>query len=377
MILWQKKDTIPDCRIAIAGDFLPASGLRLPEGRSWTDLGSGFAKCFRGADVAILNLECCLDTGSRQPSPKFGLGDSFSASRDVLDFPVAAGVKLIGMANNHVFDFGDGGAAQTRKAILNRSLIPIGIGRTLSETPDVHIAETCTGLRVGFWAAARHLVDLATRKRPGIEPATRKRGETALNELKEQGAATTIAYLHAGMEHTNRPDPDDVALMDDLVRIGFDLVTACHSHRISGYKGIPRRRAHPAFCFYGLGSISSGVLYSDLEREGLVIVAGLDKSGEIVRMDIWPVHLEQSGWGQIPDTADSCIILDRFLHLSEEIAQGTYRERFYREIRTNLFQKQFRDFQAAMRNGGIRGLASKLCRIRMRHLNRVFHQGLG
>jgi hypothetical protein len=69
-------------------------------------------------------------------------------------------------------------------------------------------------------------------------------------------------------------------------------------------------------------------------------------------------------------------ILNRFIQLSEEIAQGVYRQRFYRDVRTDLWQKQFRDFQAAIRNGGIRGLAAKLVRIRTRHLHRVFHHGL-
>ena len=376
MLLWRKRDALPVCRVAIAGDFLPASGLQLPHGMGWRDLASTFVACFSSIDVAIVNLEGTLDVGSLKPSVKFGLGDSFSAPPEVLDFPLGLGTKIIGLANNHVYDFGEEGVIQTTRAILEKGLVPLGTGRLLSEPPDTHVAATSAGPRVGFWAAARNLMDLATQKRHGIEPATRKRAERALQQLKHQGASIAIAYLHAGMEHTNRPDPADVALMDDLARMGYDIVTACHSHRISGYKQLPRYNAPSAFCFYGLGSISSGVLYSDLEREGLVIIAGMDKSGSIVQVEVTPIHLQESGWGQIASANPATQILERFSGLSQEIVQGSYRQRFYQDIRTNLLQRQFSDIKAAVRNGGIRGLAVKLGRIRMRHLNRVFRHRL-
>lgn len=377
MLLWKKIGVNPVSRVALAGDFLPASGLQLPEGMSWRDLAGGFAPYFSGTDSAIVNLECSLNVGTCKPCVKFGLGDSFSAAPAVLDFPLGLGAKIINMANNHTFDYGEEGVVQTRQSVLERNLVALGTGKSLSEPPDVCVAETSAGLRIGFWSAARNLVNLATRRKPGIEPATRKRGEAALKELEGQGASVKIAYLHAGMEHTNRPDPSDVALMDDLAKIGYDVVAACHSHRISGYKRLPRHHAAAGFCFYGLGSISSGVLYSNLEREGLVVVIGVDRSGEIVRVDVWPVHLEETGWGQIPSTNQANVILDRFIRLSEEIIRGTYKQNFYRDVRVSLFQRQFKDIKAAVRSGGVRGLAAKLGRIRMRHLNRVFRYRLG
>ena len=132
MLLWQKKDAVPVCRVAIAGDFLPASGLRLPSGVNWSDLAAGFAAYFSGVDAAIVNLECALEVGARKPAPKYGLGDSFSASPDVLDFPVGLGAGIVGMANNHAYDYGEAGVLQTRQAIVERGLIPLGTGRRLS-----------------------------------------------------------------------------------------------------------------------------------------------------------------------------------------------------------------------------------------------------
>jgi poly-gamma-glutamate capsule biosynthesis protein CapA/YwtB (metallophosphatase superfamily) len=377
MLVWQREESNPVSRVVIAGDFLPASGLELPQGCSWRDVAAGFARYFRNADVAILNLECCVDVGESKPRTKFGLGDSFSAAADALEFPLGLGTRVVGLANNHVNDYGMEGLARTRQALLERQLVPLGVGRTLSETPDAVVADTAAETRVGIWAAARHLQDLATKKKAGIEPATRKRGEEALLALKSEGAKMTIAFLHAGMEHTNRPDPDDVALMEDLAKMGFDVVTACHSHRIAGHERVLRADGSSGFCFYGLGSISSGVIYSDLEREGLVVVAGLDMSGKLVRMDVHPVRLEGRGWGCIPSLAQAYATLSRFALLSEEISQGMYKRKFYGEIKSRLFRQQLRDIQAALQNGGMRGLAAKLARVRVRHLNRALHGGIG
>jgi len=375
MIVWQNGEANAVSRVAIAGDFLPASGFELPNGKNWTDIAAGLARYFAKVDVGILNLECCVDVGESKPRPKLGLGDSFDVSREVLNFPLSLGAKIIGMANNHVYDFGEEGLYRTREAVQHAGLVPLGVGRKLSEIPDVVVTQTASGARVGIWASARHLPDFATRKKAGIEPAMRSRGEEALEALKDQDAAVKIAFLHAGLERTNRPDPEDVVFMGDLASMGFDVVTACHSHRISGYKEVTRPDASPSFCFYGLGSISSGVIYSDFEREGIVVVLGIGQSGSIVQIEIQPVQLEQTGWGHIPPLRDAYRILERFRLLSEEIAEGSYKQRFYADMRSDLLRRQFRDMQAALQNGGLRGLATKLGRVRMRHLNRVLHQG--
>lgn len=378
MLLWKKNNNSSSvCRVAIAGDFLPAAGLRGTHPSTWKEAAAGLSDCFDGVDAAILNLECCLEVGASSPRAKLGLGDSFTSHREALDYPLALGARLVGIANNHTYDYGQEGLERTRRTIVEAGLIPLGFARNLSEPPDVAVIEVPSGPRIGFWAAARHLPELATRAKCGVEPATRTRGEAALAVLRDRGVRLSIAFLHAGMEHTNRPAPEDVELMDHLASIGFDIVAACHSHRISGYKRVQRPESRHSFCFYGLGSVSSGVIYTPLEREGLVIVVAANKFGEIVRVEVQPVSLVQNGWGITPQRPEGERILSRFARLSEEIRRGSYKRHFYQDTGRGLFQRQFRDIRAAFQNGGVRGLAKKLGRVRMRHLSRVLHKSLG
>ena len=376
MLVWKKEEVAPVCRVIIAGDFLPAGGLQLPKNLDWRDIAQGLCPRFAKADISITNLECCVDVGDSAPVQKLGPGDTFAAGPEVLDFFSHPGINVVGLANNHICDFGDEGMEATRRALTKRNLVSLGLGRTLLEPPDVRVIQMPTGLLIGIWAAARHLPELATHKKPGVEPATRRRAEEAIQLLKDQGVGLRIAYLHAGLERTNRPDPDDVELMDQFAHMGFDIVTACHSHRISGYRRVQRHFDNPAFCFYGLGGISSGVIYSELEREGIIVRVDIGQSGEIGGVEVHPIYLQESGWGCIPLLGDAHSILKRFEQVSQELENGTYRQIFYRDLKGNLSRSFFRNVQTALQKGGVRGLATTIGRVRMRHLNRLLHSGL-
>lgn len=256
-------------------------------------------------------------------------------------------------------------------------MIPLGAGRTLAEPPEIFVWQGPRDIRVGFWAAARATLDHATREFAGVEPATQARARQALVALKAQGVQTCIALTHAGCLRTNRPDPDDVRLLDSLARLGYDVVAAAHSHRLNGFRQLDRQSGRPAFCFYGLGSLVSGYVAGPLEREGLIAVAELNQHGEIIRLQGRPVHLDESGFGAIPSPQTRREILSRFRQLSIELADGSFEEKFYEDVSPGLLSLYSRDVRAAYRGAGIRGLVQKARRIRARHVRRLVHRFIG
>ena len=377
MLLWQNKNSRVALRIAIAGDYLPAAGLHPPFARGWESMAASLWKYFHDVDLSIVNLECPLDVESCAVRPKIGLGDTFAAPSASLEYLAPLRARIVGLANNHIYDYGAEGLQRTKQAIVQHGMIPLGSGCFLDEAPDVYVASTPLGVRIGFWAAACHLPELASRTRSGVEPATRARSRDAFASLKRLGAHLCIAFLHAGIEHTNRPDPNDVALMDDIVDFGFDIVAASHSHRIAGFRSTINKTARAAFCFYGLGSLSSGIRYSKLEHEGMLVVVGLDRDGDIAQVEMRPIQLSADGWGTVPDPATADHINNHFLLLSAEVADGSYKQHFYHDSGKDLVERQYRNLQAAYRTGGIPGVARILSRIRMRHLNRAFYRAFG
>jgi hypothetical protein len=121
----------------------------------------------------------------------------------------------------------------------------------------------------------------------------------------------------------------------------------------------------------------SGYIASPLEREGLIVVAGLNIRGDLARIEVRPVLLGASGFGQIPDAEMSSTILERFHQLSGEIADGSFERLFYGDISKHLVQFYLRDARAAFRQSGVRGLARKAGRIRMRHVRRLVRKVTG
>lgn len=372
MILWEQNEELTACKVAVAGDYLPAGSLQERDWATCVEMAERVRSLFEDADVSLVNLESPVDVAGLSAPPNGGLGATLSAPREVLQYLSLLRVGPVGLANNHIFDYGVEGWERTRSAALANGLVPLGCGKTLSDPPEVFVWESPSGVRVGFWAAANISARPASSTKAGTDVASLQRGKLALAGLRERGAQCCIAFLHAGLESTNYPEPEDVTLMDALAHAGFSVVAACHSHRISGGKVLKTSHGTAA-CFYGLGSISSGMMYTPLEQEGIVVVIGLNALGEVIRISANPVELAESGWGMVPSPTRGKIIAERFRTLSAHIEDGSYRQHFHQEVGKGLFRRQLRDLRAAFRQTGIRGIGQKLARLRIRHLSRAIH----
>jgi hypothetical protein len=126
-------------------------------------------------------------------------------------------------------------------------------------------------------------------------------------------------------------------------------------------------------CLHGLGSVASGCLYSDLEREGLIAVLGVDRDGRPASLEVRPVTLVGPGWGAVPDGAARRVILDRFWQVSDSIRDGSSAQQFYDDMSSGLVRRQLRDVRAAFRRAGLAGVVRKLGRLRRRHVVRLWH----
>jgi len=378
LVLWDsgKSEEIAT-RVAIAGDFLPAGKLAFRPNEGWRDMALDLAGYFEDVSATFLNLECPVGEKALRSRPLNGIGQIVFAPNDSLEYLRTIHVKALGIANNHTYDFSGAGLEQTRAAISACEMTPIGAGHTTTDTPEVFVFHGPRNLRVGFWASAKATHDAASREIAGVEPATHARAIEALDEMKSRGATFCIALIHAGCLRTNHPDPEDVRLMNLFAQAGFNVVAASHSHRISGYAHIEGLRKHEAFCFYGLGSLVSGYVSSPLEREGLVVTAGFNRDGKFARLEVRPVVLAENGFGMIPNTAGTGKILERFRELSNDIADGSYERKFYQDVSHGLLKLYLRDARAAFRSRGIRGLASKMGRVRLRHVRRLVHKVTG
>jgi hypothetical protein len=252
--------------------------LRRPEGA----LGP-IADTLRDADLAMLNLETAItERGRRDPKELEDPDDRywFRTPPTALTALADAGVDVVGMANNHVGDYGEVGLADTLAAAREGGATVIGIGRNASEAfaphrvrvADVDVAflaadATSREGRSDVWAAGPDSAGTATARRP--RPA-------ALLDAVSASAATddvVVVYLHWGREYQSCPTQRQRTLGRRLAEAGADVVVGSHAHVLggSGWSG-------DTYVNYGLGNFvwyhdrqpDTGVLRLRVTEDGVV-----------------------------------------------------------------------------------------------------------
>ena len=377
LVIWESESgSNAVCKVGIGGDFLPALSLQEPDEEAWVRRAQNLEPYFRDLDVAIVNLETPLDSGNFSARVKSGGGSAITSHRDVLSYLKSLSIDVVGVANNHIYDYGEQGVEKTYETLRQEGIVGIGAGRSLQQPPAIHVAKLAGNLRIGFWAASRHGADdVATKSRPGIDVASRARALAAIDQLKAANANLCVALLHGGLEGTSYPEPRDLECFDEFAELGFDVVAGCHSHRISGYSSVKRPNDDSAaFCFHGLGSIATGCCWSAVEREGLLVVVELDSKGQMVRVLVRPIWMRDKGYGVIPDSSQIATIFDRFKTVSAQIANGSYADHFYKDVSQGMLRKHLTDFKIAFANGGQRGIVAKLARLRPHHIGRLWRR---
>ncbi|HMS12881.1 MAG: CapA family protein [Microthrixaceae bacterium] len=212
---------------------------------------AGIAPAVESADVAVANLETAVGTGGAKATKSF----NFLAPPEALDAITAAGIDVIGMANNHSLDFGQEGFAQTLAAIGERKAPVIGVGENEAAAYRPWTA-TVKGNRIAILDATAvmdsNLVAswTATATNPGV--ASAKRVDRLVQAVTEARAAsdTVVVFLHWGTEKMQCPDATQKSLAPTLIQAGADVIVGTHAHRIQGggFSG-------PAFIEYGLGNL--------------------------------------------------------------------------------------------------------------------------
>ncbi len=281
---------VPEGVVAIVatGDIVMGSTRNLPPdgGRSFfSDVQTDLA-----GDVVLGNLEGTLSTGGRS---KCGKGSTncfaFQTPPSYARWLRQAGFTVMNVANNHAFDFGAGGLAQTAAALDRVGLLSTGRpGQiTVQRVGDIRVA------LVGFapYPWAQSLTDIAAAKRL-VRRASRQ-------------ADVVVVTMHAGAEGTrrqhvtrrtelflgeNRGNPARFA--HAVVDAGADLVVGHGPHVLRGMEWYRDR-----LIAYSLGNFAGYKVFSlggPLSTSGILRVT-LRGDGKFETGRLVATHLAGSG----------------------------------------------------------------------------------
>ena len=165
----------------------------------------------RGADLALINLECVIATTGR-PWDRWPKVFHFRAGPLAIDALLEAGVDFVSLANNHVLDYEEDALLEMLERLDTAGIARAGAGRDLAEASRPALLEA-NGLKVGVLAFTDNESGwAATEGRPGTNslPATTdpehfQRVEQGIDEARNLGAELVLISSHWGPNMRGAP----------------------------------------------------------------------------------------------------------------------------------------------------------------------------
>ncbi|MGZ6213955.1 MAG: CapA family protein [Candidatus Limnocylindria bacterium] len=299
--------------VALAGDTMLGRGVadRLRAGAAVESLvDESIAETMRRADLAVLNLECCIsERGARWPDPlKPFFFRAPPAATNLLRY---LGVDCVSLANNHALDYGYEALADTRRHLAKAGIATIGAGEDLAEARRPVVLEA-GGLRVGLIGMTDHPADYAAAPdQPGVALADLSHGVPGwLTELvadTREHCDVLIVTPHWGPNMVAEPSVQIRLAARQLLAAGASLVAGHSAHVFHGVAdGV----------LFDLGDFLDdyavdGRLRNDL---GLLWLVELDADGPI-RLEALPLALDHC-FTRVADAEESTWIAHRLQRAS-------------------------------------------------------------
>ncbi len=267
---------------------------------------------FHSCDFTFANLECAItehDVGIKK------FGPCLKAPFGTADVLKDLNLSLVGISNNHVFDFGKKGALDTIAALNEKGLPYTGFGDNYNDSRKNYYFEK-DGERICVVAVCEHEYSYALEDRMGSRPFDEFETIEDIREAKANADRVIVAY-HGGKEYCEYPSPRLMRACRAMARAGADLILTQHTHCIGTYE-----KYGDSHIVYGPGNFNfvkpeNGPMW----ETGLAVIYDT-KTNEI---EFIPVRTGEHGISLAKDD-DKEQILAGFAKRSETIGNGKWRD---------------------------------------------------
>ncbi|MBL9126975.1 MAG: CapA family protein [Verrucomicrobiales bacterium] len=231
--------------IVVGADICPIERCRaLFEAGDAKALFNDLLPDLRQADFSIVNLECPL---VEKPTAIRKTGPTFGESPRCLNGLKAAGIKAVGLANNHIMDHGSEGLASTLEACRREGILTVGAGPNLDAAAQPLYHQT-GDLRIAALAIAEREFSIAGETRPGANPIDPIALVRTFEEIRRN--ADFVVVLYHGSDEFFVPTPQVRKNCRFLVELGAHAVFVQHPHVVGGIE-----RYRGGFISYGQGAL--------------------------------------------------------------------------------------------------------------------------
>lgn len=281
----------------------------------WTveDKGYDFSGIFASVkpyysayDTMVMNLEVTFGTNTNYRGYP-----NFNSPATLADAIKGAGVDLLLTANNHSYDNGHSGFANTITQLKNRNIAFIG---TRDNGDKNYKVSDINGIKVGFACFTYSTISGGNKALNGIQMTAadgenintftydnpekfRSDAKEIIESMKADGAEATIIYMHWGDEYAARPSESrQVKFAKIINELGYDVIVGSHPHVIQAVDTLKTDAGHETVCIYSVGNsisnqrkeIMSEDNHSGHTEDGVVFEVTFDKysDGKVVLSDV-------------------------------------------------------------------------------------------
>ena len=196
------------------------------------------------ADICMINNEFPYSNrGTPTPDKKF----TFRARPETVEYMKVLGVDIVGLANNHAYDYGEDALLDTFDT-LDRAGIPyVGAGHNIHEAASPRYIDV-KGVRIGFACATQIERSLppdtkeATEDSPGVLRTLDPSRFVETIAEADENSDFVVVFVHWGSENVNDMEEAQRELARSYAAAGADLIIGAHPHVLQGFEyvdGVP------------------------------------------------------------------------------------------------------------------------------------------
>jgi hypothetical protein len=185
------------------------------------------------ADFLVCNFEASISTTGMMPIHK--TGPHVYQHEDAVVYVKEAGFNVFGLANNHIYDYGDKALQNTLNHIADESHFTVGAGLSFEDIYKPLIIEK-NGIKIAFIACGENgFGALESMTGAGYAWFRHSTFLDLVSQTKQQ-VDFLFVMVHCGVEEIEIPLPEIRFYYRDLVDAGANAIIGCHPHIMQGYE---------------------------------------------------------------------------------------------------------------------------------------------
>lgn len=229
--------------------------------------------------ILVINLEAPLVAAPFLATKR---GPNLFQSEISIEVLKKLNVVGVCLANNHIMDYGSEALAQTLKLLDENEIKHTGAGTNLAEARipmEFEVGDKIISILNYGWEIEE--VIAANEKNAGAAPRDFGLIQEDIQKLSNAGRDIVVC-MHWGFEYNLMPQPYDISLAHDMVKMGAKLIIGHHPHVIQAYE-----RYQESAIYYSIGNFYFGSMRGKYDKTfrtkylkecnyGLLVVAELD-----------------------------------------------------------------------------------------------------